>query len=102
MKTIAYLLVLFFLTNLWFLKKFDFHFSNTNDGAYETVMCQVGDVIVVHLPENQSMGFQWIIPEEREHFNSIWSMKDNKFIHAHDTSDNLETGGMRYFEIKWN
>ena len=60
-------------------RKIDFHFRSIMDGTQEAVTCQVGDQIEVHLAENPSTGYEWIIPEERENFNSVWSLSESTF-----------------------
>ena len=48
------------------------------------------------------MNFEWMIPEEREHFNSIWSLKSNRYKTISDIGDPYSEGGMRFFKISWN
>ena len=67
--------------------KIDFQFESTEDGTYDTAICQIGDVIEIHLDENPSTGFTWLIPEEKEHFNMIWSIAESKFVPASDTPE---------------
>ena len=78
-------------------RKIEFHFKSLNDGSFEAVTCQVGDQIEVHLAENPTTGFMWLIPEEKEGFNSIWSLVESSFEKAPKGGKKVGVGGMRTF-----
>ena len=83
--------------SLAFARKIEFHFSSLNDGTFDTVSCQVNDQIEVHLAENPTTGFTWMIPEEKEGFNSIWSIVNSNYEASPSGSKTLGSGGMRTF-----
>ena len=65
----------------------EYQFSSIDNGTLETVQCQVGDRISITLDENQTTGYSWMIPEEREGFNEIWTL-------VGDTSESNPSNGM--------
>ena len=97
MKIGIAILVLCALASSITARKIDFHFKSVNDGTFESVTCQVGDQIEIHLAENPSTGFQWIIPEEKEKLNSIWSVKESKFEGVTISQSRSGEGGMHVF-----
>ncbi|CAI2383371.1 unnamed protein product [Moneuplotes crassus] len=86
------------ISSLSLARKIEFHFENLNDGSFETVTCQVGDQIEVHLAENPATDFKWLIPEEKEGFNSIWTMGDDKYDELPPTGKQ-SSGGIHTFQL---
>mmetsp|Transcript_19464 Transcript_19464/g.21773 ORF Transcript_19464/g.21773 Transcript_19464/m.21773 type:complete len:151 (-) Transcript_19464:59-511(-) len=99
MKSIFICLLVALLSIAVASRKIEFHFSSLNDGTFEAVTCQVGDEIEVHLAENPTTGFTWMIPEEKEGFNSIWSVKDTSYEAAPKGGNQVGSGGMRKISI---
>ena len=99
MKLAILCLLLAVLCTLGGARKIEFHFNSLNDGSFEAVTCQVGDIIEVHLAENPTTGFTWVIPEEKEGFNSIWSVKGTNYEASPKGGKKVGSGGMRTFNL---
>ena len=97
MKSICLLIALAIVISLVSTSKVDFHFKSVEDGNFESVVCQVDDQIEVHLAENPTTGYQWMIPEEKEGFNSIWSLKESTYEQTSTGTQMLGQGGIHTF-----
>ena len=79
----------------------DFNFRSTADGSFETVNCHRGDRIRIQLEENPTTGYQWIIPEEAEGFNVIWSLESSDY-QGSPNNGMMGVGGTRTFILDIN
>ena len=101
MKTIAIILLLAFAT-FASCERIVHNFKSAENGVVETQKCKVGDTIELNFDENPTTGYEWIIPEEKEGWNYIWSLKESTYTSNSNPSGMVGVGGKRKFVLDIN
>ncbi|CAI2383444.1 unnamed protein product [Moneuplotes crassus] len=74
--------------------------TSPQNGAQESVDVSVGDRVTFTLDENPTTGYQWMIPEEIEGYNAIWTLESSEYNGPNSNLDGA--GGSRTFVLAVN
>ena len=80
----------------------DFNFSSFAPGFSQSLSCHSGDRIRIRLEENPTTGYQWMIPEDIENLNVIWSLESSEYVSNNNNSGMVGVGGIRTFILSVN
>ena len=101
MKSTAFILI-FAIVAFVASEKIVHNFKTTENGTIETQKWHKGDQIELNFSENQTTGYQWMIPEEIEGYNLIWSLNSSTYVTDKHPEGMVGVGGTRTFVLDIN